>query len=212
MDVIVSMKDSGRRMVYHRPECIYVRRMKRENRMRLTQEWAENHGYCCCKYCGGLRGEMRTDNQIEEWKKTYHISIDYVKQTDTLYVRTGIGCWKIFYKESVGRYVLYHRNQYDKNMSLRQAANGMYHRQSDVKPTSSLHRLVRYIVEHDKAKLIIMDDYRKLPRETALQRKYYRKAEKKAKSRERKMAWIRLEDLFRQIEEQDPEIRQLAIY
>ena len=102
MDVIVSMKDSGRRMVYHRPECIYVRRMKRENWMRLTQEWVENRGYCCCKYCGGLRGEMRTDNQIEEWKKTYHISIDYVKQTDTLYVRTGIGCWKIFYKESSG--------------------------------------------------------------------------------------------------------------
>lgn len=35
MDVIVSMKDSGHRMVYHRPECIYVRRMKRENRIRL---------------------------------------------------------------------------------------------------------------------------------------------------------------------------------
>ena len=180
MDVIVSMKDSGTQNGVPQAGCIYVRRMKRENRMRLTQEWVENRGYCCCKYCGGLRGELRTDNQIDEWKKTYHISIDYVKQTDTLYVRTGIGCWKIFYKEPVGRYVLYHRNEYDKNMSLRQAANGMYHRQSDVKPTSSLYRLVRYIVEHDKAKLIIMDDYRKLPRETALQRKYYRKAEKES--------------------------------
>ena len=28
MDVIVSMKDSGHRMVYHRPECIYVNRIK----------------------------------------------------------------------------------------------------------------------------------------------------------------------------------------
>ena len=108
--------------------------------------------------------------------------------------------------------MLFHRNEYDKSISLEQAASGIYHRQTDVKPTSSLHRLINYIVEHDKAKLIIMDDYRKLPRETALQRKYYRKAEKKAKSRERKMARIRLDDLFRQIEEQDPEIRQLAIY
>lgn len=131
---------------------------------------------------------------------------------DTLYVRTGIGCWKIFYKEPIGRYVLFHRNEYDKSISLEQAASGIYHRQTDVKPTSSLHRLINYIVEHDKAKLIIMDDYRKLPKATARQRKYYRQAERKVKNRERRMARIRLDDLFRQIEEQDPDIRRLAIY
>ena len=87
-----------------------------------------------------------------------------------------------------------------------------YHRQTDVKPTNSLHQLINYITEHDKAKLIIMDDYRKLPKTTARQRKYYRQAERKVKSRERKMARIRIENLFRQIEEQDPEIRRLAIY
>ena len=212
MDVIVSMKETGGRKVYHRPGCIYVKRIKPQNRKSLPQETAADYHYHCCKYCGGLKGEIRTNGKIDEWKESYNISIDYVNRTDTLYIRTGIGCWKIFYKESIGRFVLYHRNEYDKNMALEEAANGMYHRQTDVKPTNSLHQLINYITEHDKAKLIIMDDYRKLPKTTARQRKYYRQAERKAKSRERKMARIRIENLFRQIEEQDPEIRRLAIY
>ena len=34
MDVIVSMKETGGRKVYHRPGCIYVKRIKPQNRIR----------------------------------------------------------------------------------------------------------------------------------------------------------------------------------
>lgn len=95
-------------------------------------------------------------------------------------------------------------------MSFMQIVSGEYHRQGDVKPSLSIYRLIHYIVAHDRAKLIIMDDYRKLPRTTANQRKYYRKAEQKAKRLERKQSYIRIENLFKRIEEECPDMGRLA--
>lgn len=210
MDVIVSMMSSKHRKIYHRPNCIYVKKMKPQNRMILSQNQAAKRNYHWCKYCSGLRGEVRTNKLISEWEKKYKISMDYVKTTDTLYVRTEIGCWKIFLKEELDRYLLYHRNIYNKELPFKQAVYGDYHRQRDVKPTASLHKLINYIAAHDKAKITIMDDYRKLPKSTARQKKYYRQAEGRARRRERKQTRIRMENLFKSIEAQDPSICSLA--
>lgn len=35
--------------------------------------------------------------QISMWKEKSNIEMDYVKQTNTVYIRTKIGCWKIVY-------------------------------------------------------------------------------------------------------------------
>ena len=56
-----------------------------------------------------------------------------------------------------------------------------YHRQNDVLPTESLLKLIHYIVEHDKARNIILEDYKKLPQRTKKQKRYYKKAEQKAR-------------------------------
>ena len=175
MDVVVSMMPSKRRKVYHRPNCVYVEKMKPGNRMMISEKLAISKRFCRCKYCGGLRGEVRTKEMIETWEKEYKLSINYVKKTDTLYVRTTIGCWKIFLKKEIDQYLLYHKNTYNNQMPFDQAMRGDYHRQRDVKPTLSLHKLINYIAAHDKAKIAIMEDYRKLPKSTAKQRKYYRK-------------------------------------
>lgn len=208
MKVIVSMASSKPKMVYHRPGCVYVNRMKPENRMELSRSQAEENGYISCLCCGGLHGEVKTAGaQFPAWEKQYDVRIDHVKKTDTLYVRTENGCWKIFSsRKADGRYVLFHRNFYDREMSLGQAARGAYHRQSDVRPTGSLHNLVDYISKHDKAKQIIMTDYRRLPKATARQKKYYRQAERRIKRKER----FRIDGLFRQIEEKDPSLKELS--
>ena len=179
--------------------------------MMISEKLAINKRFCRCKYCGGLRGEARTKEMIETWEKEYKLSINYVKKTDTLYVRTTIGCWKIFLKKEIDQYLLYHKNTYNNQMPFDQAMRGDYHRQRDVKPTLSLHKLIDYIAAHDKAKIAIMEDYRKLPKSTAKQRKYYRQAEGKFKRLERKQSQIRLENLFKSIEAQDPSICKLAL-
>ena len=71
-------------------------------------------------------------------------------------------------------------------------------------------KLIRYIADHDKAILISRDDYRKLPQSTKRQKKYYRQAERRVKRLEQRQSRQRMEDLFREIEEKDPEMRRLA--
>ena len=95
-------------------------------------------------------------------------------------------------------------------MPFEQAVRGAYHRQGDVKPAESLAKLIRYIADHDKAKRIIMDDYRKLPRATKRQKKYYQQAEKKARRWQQGKTGKRIEELFREIEAKDPEMKKLA--
>ena len=71
-------------------------------------------------------------------------------------------------------------------------------------------KLMRYIADHDRAKRIIRDDYRKLPQYTKRQRKYYRQAERRVRMAEQRQSRQRMEDLFREIEAKDPEMRKLA--
>lgn len=210
MNVIVSMDATKKRRVYHRSGCIYAERIKNQNEMIISESQAKVHGYHKCKYCSGLIGDVRTNAQIKVWEEKYHININYIKRSDTLDVRTTIGCWKIYFNEKIQKYLLYHRNFYNKELTLEQAIHGTYHYQVDVKPEESLHKLINYVVAHDKAKVIMKNDYRKLPRSTARQRKYYKQAENKFKRRNTRLQRNRLDELFRNIEKENPEIKKLA--
>lgn len=209
-DVIVSMEPSKHRKVYHRPGCIYVERIKPQNKMIISKKQAQKYRYHSCKYCSGLVGEVRTNELIPVWEEEHHIKIDYIKRTDTLYVRTEIGCWKMFFHDETEKYLLYHRNNYRPELSLEQATHGAYHRQTDVKPEESMQKLINYIVAHDKAKRIIREDYRNLPKSTSRQRKYYRQAQNKIRRRNTRQARQRMDELFRNIENENPEIKKLA--
>ena len=110
------------------------------------------------------------------------ISFEYLydEKSDTLFIRTESGFWKIFHEKGKG-FLLYHANRYDQTKTFESLMHDFYHRQNDVLPTESLLKLIHYIVEHDKARNIILEDYKKLPQRTKKQKKYYKKAEQRAR-------------------------------
>lgn len=83
-------------------------------------------------------------------------------------ISTENGFWKFFMKDDLGKYVLYHRNVYEKGMPFIAATKGDFHRRADVKADESMAKLVKYVVAHDEAKAIIKDDCRKLPQQKYL--------------------------------------------
>lgn len=157
-----------------------------------------------CKYCGGFKGEIRV-NALGIASKE-NVEITYEEKTDTAYAVTEIGAWKIFLNRC-GKYVLFHMNRYSKDMSSYEIRRADYHCQSDVKATYSFEKIIRYIIAHDKAKVIIKDDYRKLPKKTKKQRKYYKQAEKKEKIRQR----YKIDAIFASLESRNPELKQYSM-
>ena len=88
-------------------------------------------------------------------------------------------------------------------MTLLTAKMGDFHRQADVKPARAIESIIEYIIAHDKAKVIIMDDYRKLPKATKKQKKYYYAAERK----QRRTDTRRIDFLFAALEQSNAGLR-----
>ena len=195
--VIVSRNiKPNQKKVYHNKNCIHVNRIKDANKKELTLTQAKKKGYKECQCCHGMSGLLlENKTNIKEWKQNNDIKFYYAIKQRTLYVRTEIGFWRISMKRGTNLLLLYHRNNYHKNLTYAQAKAGGFHRQTELTETQSLQKVVEFIIRHDKAKLIIQDDYRKLPKTTKKQKKYYRFAEKK----EKKKAMERLDELFEQI-------------
>lgn len=198
MFVVASLKNNKKHKIYHRFGCIYAQRIMPNNRKEMSIKGARRKSYHACQYCAGLRGDVNVHKKaFETWAVKRNMQFNYHKEADTLYIQTEVGFWKIFLREELGEYVLYHRNTYFPGMEFNEAIHGGFHRQFDVNTTESLEKLVEYITAHDKAKITIMDDYRKLPNRTKKQKKYYRAAER----RDKKQAMKRLDSLFAELEQ-----------
>ena len=195
MSVAVSMK--SRSMVYHEKGCMYIDRIAYKNQIWMDLGCAERKGYHECSCCSGLAGFWRTrQGLIRHYKCDEGIEISYDKVTDTLYIRTDVGFWKIFRRDGV--YILHHLNHYDPAFPTENLIHKGYHRQKDVKPSESVLPLLKYIKKHDEAKKIIAIDYRLLPNKTKAEKKYYQHAKNRAIRQQHR----RIDDLFRLIEEQ----------
>ena len=207
MLVVVSTKKRKSERIYHQLGCMYAKRIKGENRLEMKEEKAEKRHYHKCKYCSGLRGDVRMHKKaITKWEEKNDMKFDYDKKTDTLYIATKIGFWKVFKREDELCY-LYHRNKYSDNMTLLTAKMGDFHRQADVKPARAIESIIEYIIAHDKAKVIIMDDYRKLPKSTKKQKKYYYAAERKQRRNDTR----RIDILFAVLEQNNAGLRAYSI-
>lgn len=207
MEVLLSISTPKTKRVYHKQGCIYEKKIKYANRMSVSKEIAEQNGYHECKYCAGLRGEIRVKSfENAKWNRKENLEITYEARTDTVYVTTEAGAWKIFMNR-YGKYVLFHMNKFSSDMSFYEIKSADYHCQSDVKATSSFEKMIRYIVEHDKAKIIIMDDYRKLPQKTKRQKKYYRQAKRKNRTRQK----LKMDAIFASLESRNPELKQYSM-
>lgn len=192
--VIVSM-DKRNGSVYHRRGCRYADRIRFKNQMMIARGDARQQGYRACKCCCGLGGDLRAQTNagnVGKWQETMHVALTYVKEYDRLYVRTRSGFWQIRPLNGGELYILYHLNQFDAHVPTRDLMKRSFHRQSDVKQTASLSSLIKYIYRHDQAKEIMEEDYRKLPRSTKRQKKYYWQAKK----REQRRSIRRVDELF----------------
>lgn len=207
MLVVASRKNDKKHRIYHRCGCMYARRIKEDNRKEMSHEVVMRKQYHTCKYCSGLRGDVNVHKEaFATWSQKRKMEFTYHKELDTLYIRTEIGFWKVFLKEEIGKYLLYHRNSYSTGMNFDEAIQGEFHRQSDVKATESMEKIVEYITAHDRAKVIIMDDYRKLPKNSKKQKKYYKAAER----RERRNSLRRLDSIFLALEQSQEEMKKYS--
>lgn len=207
MLVVASRKCDKKNKIYHRCGCIYASRIKPDNRKEMSVDVAERKHYHACKYCAGLRGDVNVHkNAIATWSRKRNMQFHYHKLSDTLYIQTEVGFWKVFQRKEGGDYLLYHRNTYSPDMCFNDAICGDFHRQHDVKPKKSMEKLVEYITAHDRAKVIIMDDYRKLPKSTKRQKKYYKVAER----RDMEQAIRRLDSIFETLEKSQAGIKRYS--
>ena len=85
--------------------------------------------------------------------------------------------------------------------------HGSFHRQQDVKGAHSLEKILNYVKEHDKAKVIMDQDWRMLPTRTKKQKKYYKNAEKREKRRQVRNVF----SLFAQLEAGNPKLKKACL-
>lgn len=191
-------------MVYHRPECRYVGKIRKKNWIKMDWEDAEWKGYRPCKCCDGIEFLYKLEKEkIERYMEQSNMNVDLKDRK--IYVRTDVGCWKIIYKIREQRFILLHRNYVNGRVCLEDADKVPFHRQGDMSESGSIMKYLKYIKEHDEFKQNAPKDYRKLPQNTERQKLYYRTAKK----REEKRSAKRLDSLFLLIEKQEG-IKQLS--
>lgn len=95
--------------------CIYAERIKFQNRLEIKVEQAEKEGYCECKYCADSEemSELIKRKYYPDTQKEMEFKFD--DHTETLYIKTKIGFWKIYLKDDIDKYLLYHKNTFDAN-------------------------------------------------------------------------------------------------
>lgn len=197
--VVVSTRSDKK--LYHELYCPYADRIQKRYRKTLkTVEIAKERGYSECSWCGGLHGEfLQTEihpNLYGRVRKAISFSFDRIDKA--LCMKTRNGFWKVIKSPYDGMYKLYHLNHgdFDYRIDPKVLMRRTFHRQKDVKPGSHVAKFVSYVYEHDKAKTIIDNDWRKLPQKTQKQKRYYKQAEKRANRNKRK----RLYEIFDKIE------------
>ena len=196
--MVISKKSE--QMIYHEEDCPYVKRMSKKYRRHISEDVAKERGYHACSYCGGLHGmylRMRDDPAYFA-RGREGISVSYDRIERGLCFRTSNGFWKVIIRGSVETYKLWHLNRghFDPELPDKVLMRRTFHRQTDVKETLNMGRIIRYISDHDKAKRIIDDNWKKLPKSTPKQKKYYKQAQKRARRKENK----RIDELFKKLE------------
>ena len=106
-----------------------------------------------------------------------------------LYILTDIAAWKISYVEYFDRYKLLHCPFDKKPLTMEEAKTAHYHVQRDVAKNQSPYYHLEYILRHDEAKKLMQVSYKKLPKVTKQQKKYYRQAENREKRNSIKRVW-----------------------
>lgn len=177
---VVMFSTESKKKIFHLSGCPYSKRIRYRNRMTTGIAEAEKSGYQACRYCCTMRGFYNINkSRLEAQAERDGFCFTFVSRTGTLYVCTDVSAWKIFMMPNL-YYRLCHLNEFLPSMTGEQIIYGKYHIQTDVRPAWSPFALIDYIIKHDKAKRIIEEDYRKLPKKTKREKRYYKMAERKS--------------------------------
>lgn len=163
---------------YHEGWCPYVKRMKQKHL--VLESTAKERKLCECKFCRSAKGLVyRYRRLLPEEMECY-----YDKNDDAVCFKTDAGFWKLCWMEDEAWH-LFHLNQnyFMNDKHAEQLMRKSFHRQMDVPPSTSIAKIVNYIREHDKNLVHTEGDYRKMPRTTKKQQKYYNRAKKRAKKK-----------------------------
>ena len=192
----VQISANSRRKVYHLSGCRYARNIGQANRQDMAMGQAAALGYRGCRCCCTVKARVRSiTNSLELAGRGRRMELTFNRNGDTLFMRTERGLWKTYWKENCGL-LLYHLNRFDPQRSTKQLSWGDFHRQNDVKATPYIENILSYVEDHDRAKGIIAEDYRRLPQQTRRQRKYYRQAERRERRNQVRRVW----DIFEALE------------
>ena len=193
----VMMSTTSRNKVFHLAGCPYENRIRYVNREEMNQREAVRMGYRPCSYCSTMKGYDHIRKPfMKQMSKLHGTQFTLVRSTDTLYIRTDAGFWKMYTKSDM-QYRLYHLNTFDGSLPTEQMMHGRYHQQKDVKLSASPNSIIHYIVKHDEAKKIIEVDYRKLPQNTRKEKKYYEKARNREGRRKKRQLYNLLDCISR---------------
>ena len=193
----VMMSTTSRNKVFHLAGCPYENRIRYVNREDVNLREAVHMGYRPCRYCSTMKGYDHIRKPfMKQMSKLYGTQFTLVRSTDTLYIRTDAGFWKMYTKGDM-QYRLYHLNAFDESLTTEQMMHGRYHPQKDVKMSAAPNSIIQYIIKHDEAKKIIEVDYRNLPQKTRKEKKYYEKARMRDGRRKKRQLYNLLDCISR---------------
>ena len=135
--------------IYHRASCIYSKRIMPKNRMEMGPFEAKKHGYRPCKCCNTMKFLYDRDISTLDYYKR-KMAMDYKMVDGILYIKTEVSCWKLVYSRREEKIFLYHRNKSSQPLNFDLPQMERYHRQTDVQPSASINKHLRYIYEHDR--------------------------------------------------------------
>lgn len=189
-------------MIYHKPGCRYVSRIKNQHKMYLPKHEAKKEGYHVCRYCNSMNHHFRVEQQtLDFYSRCKKMQFNYIN--GILYVKSEIGCWKLVYVRREEKIALYHRNTANKSLDFEHPQYEAYHRQEDKPFCNSIEGCLDYIYEHDKYKAAI----ERGETVTSFSSKKYARREAKA---QRKRACRRVDYLFRMLERQNEGYKELS--
>ena len=198
-NVIISNRSKLK--IYHAFDCMYAKRIDKKYKRIWSKEKALSKGYTACQWCGGIHGTylFLRDYPRANVRELQELKLSYDRDTKSICFRTDIGFWKVREKWGEG-YKLFHLNgnNFDPGASDRELMKRNFHRQVDVDTTTRINKIIKYIADHDKAKKIMQENWRKLPKQTKKQKDYY----KQARKRERRKSIRRVDDIFKQLEDE----------
>lgn len=173
---VVASKING--VVFHENFCPYTRKIKKENRIFISDFEAERRGYHECSFCRSAKG-MAYKYRSGEFQTAYD------PEADAMCIRTEVGFWKLIWSTNVEGWKLFHLNHcdFDPKASSKELMKRGFHHQWDVTPTPSISKMIAYIRHHDSDFARYGNDYHKMPTQTPQQKKYRKHAKNRAKKK-----------------------------